>query len=619
MVSRLLRPCCSPTKRRFDGDEALSVLSSLLWGRLSSVLSTQPDSPKIKPDGLVYSTNELPPLGVLAISVSQHTALIMILICIYAVITAQALGFDAQDSIRYASTCIFCFGLQAVLQGLRSRFTPGLLIINQPGPVALATLVVIVTTWGPGAAIGAILVTNVIIFLLAPFLPRMRGYFPPEIVGVAVFMIGVTIIPGAVERSLAPSQDGSASLSAMAVSLLTLLGILAATVWGNERVRLSALFIGVALGTLAVLAFGAFNTDGLALLHSTRLFALPLPSPAFAMPVFVPGAILAYLIVDLVHTMDQIASAMTMDKLTDKKWVRADIHAVSRSVTALAIGNFINGAMGAVSGSSSTANIGLGHASGVLSRFVAIGTGFFMMVLAFVPAVPLLIVIMPLPVIGGILIYTAAFMIISGMELILSRMMNAKRSFTVGFSVVVGITILLLPELPQNLPEWSQVIAGSALSLALVTAIALNALFRIGVARAITVELGAPQDRARDASEMLEHWGAEWGARRDVVIRAGIAVGEALELLENSKLIDGQPQLTVRFDEVNLHCTLIYQGRPPPLDVVTIDIETLLNADDTQFETGLNNVSATLILRLADRVSVRQTADTARLLLEFNH
>ena len=52
---------------------------------------------------------------------------------------------------------------------------------------------------------------------------------------------------------------------------------------------------------------------------------------------------------------------------------------------------------------------------------------------------------------------------------------------------------------------------------------------------------------------------------------------------------------------------------------MTIDIDTLLNADDTQLETGLNNVSATLILRLADRVSVGQTVNTARLLLEFNH
>lgn len=586
--------------------------------RLFSFLSVPPAEPKDKPDDIVYGTNDLPPLGVLVISVLQHIMLLLML-AIYAVITAQELGLDVQNTIQYTATCVFCIGLHTALQGVRSRFTPGIMCICMPSPVALVTLVIIVTTWGPGAAVGAIIVSNVVIFAIAPFLPRMRGYFPPEVVGVAVLMIGITLIPLGIERSLALSEDSNLSLSALTASSMTLFGILGAAIWGSERVRVCALFLGVGLGTLAVVAFGAFDTDSLVLLNDMPLAAVPLPSPLFAMPVFIPAAILAYLVIELVHMMDQIASAMTLDKLTDGKWVRADIPTASRSASALAIANCISGALGLVTAASSTANIGLGHASGVLSRFVAIGTGFCMMALAFVPAVALLIIMTPLPVIGGILIYTATFMIVAGMELILSRMMNAKRSFTVGFSIVVGITVLLLPALSKNLPEWSQAIAGSALSAALVTAIALNAVMRIGVARSITIDLGATQDRARDSAEMLEHWGAEWGARREVVIRAGIAVGEALELLDQSGLIDGSPRLTARFDEVNLHCTLTYLGRPLQLEVEAIDIDALLEADESQFESGLNNVSATLIRRLADRVNVGQKANSARLFLEFNH
>ncbi|NIZ07986.1 solute carrier family 23 protein [Pseudooceanicola sp. HF7] len=577
-------------------------------------------APKARPDDVLYGTEDRPPAGVTMIAVVQQ-AMLMLMLLVYAVITGERMGLDPAGVVRFTSTCIFGFGLSTLLQGLRSRLTPGMLMVAIPSPVAFGTYIGIISAWGPSAAVGAVISANVIILLITPQLPRLRGYFPPEVAGVAVFMIGVMIIPEGIQRSLSPDAAGIISAPSMIASVVTLAAIVLCSIWGGVRLRVMSLIVGCGIGTVIALLLGAFDFSSLDNIPELGFFATPLPSPAAAWPTFVPAAILAYTVIELVHLMDQVASALTMDKLSDKNWVRADMSITARSSMANAIGNVVCGALGTLTGATSTANIGLAHASGVMSRFVGIGTGLLMMLLSFVPVVALVIVLTPGPVVGGVLIYTAAFMIIAGMELVLSRMMNSKRSFTVGFSIVIGFTVVTLPALVQNLPEWSRTIAASGLTVAVLTAIVLNALFRIGTSRTVTLQFEEGTPRAVQAAEHLEHWGAEWGARREVVMRGGMAVGEALELLNDGGFIKGAVALTTRFDEINLRCTITYEGEKPRLEQTAApDLEALLNAeDDAALDAGLSEMSTNLIRRLADRVSVSSKGGKASLLLEFNH
>ncbi len=45
---------------------------------------------------------------------------------------------------------------------------------------------------------------------------------------------------------------------------------------------------------------------------------------------------------------------------------------------------------------------------------------------------------MPLPVIGTALIYSICYMVMTGMEVMMMRMMDTRRFFTVGISLVFG-------------------------------------------------------------------------------------------------------------------------------------------------------------------------------------
>ncbi|MGM0561723.1 MAG: solute carrier family 23 protein [Pseudomonadota bacterium] len=591
----------------------------MLFNAVKWLLVRPQDYRREKPEEVIYGLDERPPAQALAAVVFQH-CLLVLMFMVYAILAAEARGFDNRETISYVSGCLLVLGLGTVLQGLRSRFTPGVPLINIPSPVPIATYAAIIALYGPGAAIGAVMVANLLLVFLVPFLPRLRAYFPPEVIGVVVFMLGLELVSSGVPRSVGLTGGAHFSSDAALIAIATLGGILVASVWGNMRIRILAVLIGTVAGGGLAVALGIFDPSVIDSMSELPLLAMPLSGISIPLPEFVPMAILVYLIVELFEVMDQMAVGLTIDKLNDRNWRRADMPLVSRSVIANCLQNILLGAGGMLSGGSSGANIGLAHASGIMSRHVAIATGCALMVLAFLPAVASLVVLVPEPVVGGILVYSASFMIVAGMELILSRMINMKRTFTVGLSIVVGSSMLIVPRITEQAPEWSHTIVGSALMVGSLCAVALNMLFRIGMKKTASLELSSGHPAA-EISDFLEHQGKVWGARREVILRAGMAIGEAMEILEDADLIHGPVTLTVRFDEVDVVCALSYEGRKLNLGQgEQVDLEALLeDDDDSALDAGMMQVSTMMIRRLADRVRSFERKGRANLVLQFEH
>jgi hypothetical protein len=207
------------------------------------------------------------------------------------------------------------------------------------------------------------------------------------------------------------------------------------------------------------------------------------------------------------------------------------------------------------------------------------------------------------------------------MELILSRLLNSRRMFMVGVSITAGASILLVPDLTMQLPENLKPVFGSGLMLGAITAIALTVFFRIGISRRGELDLvGAHAGQA--ATSFLEDCGAAWGARRDVVARAGVAVGEALEALYGANLVEGPVTLRASFDEYKLVLDLDYPGCAISFGAnQKIDLEALLEDDDEDraLDAAMSGMSGHLIKHLADRVTSSETAGRALLRLRFNH
>jgi NCS2 family nucleobase:cation symporter-2 len=262
----------------------------------------------------------------------------------------------------------------------------------------------------------------------------------------------------------------------------------------------------------------------------------------------------------------------------------------------------------------SSAHIALSSATGATSRRIGLFAAAALAATAFVPPIAKLLSRMPAPVIGAVLVYAAAFLITSGMELIVSRMLDTRRVFMVGGSIIVGLAAIQFTALTKLLPPWLYSIAGSPFAVASLCAIMLNLLFRIGTSQSASLLVEPQLTGLAETVRFFESRGAAWGARRQVMQRVEAAVSELLETVIQLGLAKGGIDIHARFDEYHLDVAVLYSGLPFPDSEECPSPEQLL-AD----ENAVLRLSGSLIRQYADRVTFDTPKEKQRISLHFVH
>jgi NCS2 family nucleobase:cation symporter-2 len=233
---------------------------------------------------------------------------------------------------------------------------------------------------------------------------------------------------------------------------------------------------------------------------------------------------------------------------------------ISRGVLGLGLGNVIAGLAGGLGLSTSTGNVGLSVATGATSRVLAFFAGGILIALAFLPKAAAIFVLAPQPVLAACLIFVTMFMIVAGIQMINSRMLDARRTFVIGLALSFGLSVNTLPALYNSLPAWVRPFTASSLTLAALLAVVINAVFRLGVAKSADLPL-LPGDSAREKiSRFMEDRGSQWGARRDVIQRAIASAVAVADALRTDNLARDRVILTASFDEFDLGLSVRYSG-----------------------------------------------------------
>ena len=577
------------------------------------------DRKREKPREMLYIATERPGWPLAIIGGAQH-ALVALMLVIYTVIIGQALEIDGEQLRGFVSLEIIVMGLVTLVQSLTTRLSAGHLVVHIPSTLSMAGFIAVASTFGLEAAAGGLLVAGIAVFALSRFLSRLQVFFPPEVSGVLLVLLGLTLVQSGVTR-FTGLERGHIDPTAVIIAATTLGSIIAVSVWTPGRLRVFAVAIGAGAGLLVAIPTAQFGMEQIDRVAALPAVAFPLGAYRPPTPTLVLAAALPLLLIQIISGVDSIGAGVAIDKINNGNWRRADMTMISRLVGANSLGVILNGLTGTPAIGTSSANIGLAHATGVTARRVGTVTGILLVVLAFLPQVAAFIILIPQPVVGAIIVYTAGYMMVSGMELILSRLLNSRRMFMVGVSITAGASIMLVPELTLELPEHLKPVFGSGLMLGAITAIGLTVFFRIGISRHGEVELAGAHS-GQTATNFLEDCGASWGARRDVVARAGVAIGEALEALYGAEVVNGPVTLHVSFDEYKLLLDLNYPGRAINFAAnQKIDLEALLEDDDEDaaLDAAMSGMSGQLIKHLADRVTSNETAGRALLRLRFNH
>ena len=572
-----------------------------------------------KPRDMLFIADEKPDRLTTMVAAAQHV-LIILMRTVPLVIVGREIGFTANQLRSFVSIEIVVVGIATLLQSLKTRFSSGHLMIHAPNLMSIAALGAVVLNFGMGAAAGAYILAGIFVIVLARFLPRLQKLFPPEVTGILLVLLGLTLVKvGAV--AFTGYKDGMIDWIAFLVAGAALATIVVFSIWAPEKVRVFAVAFGMAAGIAIAIITGVFGAQQWKLVAGQPFVALPFEGYDLPRPTLVFGAILPLLVIEIISAVGSIGKGVAIDKLNNAKWRRSDLPMIGRLVMCQGIGVMLNGLTGTPSTVTNSANIGLAHSTGVAARRVGVAAGIIFVVVACLPMLSTFITIIPRPVMGGIIVYTAGFLMVAGMQMILSRMINNRRMFMVGLSITVGAAIILLPELTSTVPTNLKPILGSGLTMGILTAVVLNLIFRIGIAKMDEITLAGPEDSAR-ATRFLEDCGISWGARHDVIARAGESAVEALEALHEAKLMRGPANLKATFDEYKVALALNYPGRGLTFaGSRTIDLKKLMEdgQGDEALDAAMSNMSSHLLQKLADRVSCDESGNRATLHLQFSH
>ena len=564
------------------------------------------------PATITYAVGDRPPLLVTVLSGLQHVGIIAIAL-VYPLLLGRTAGLSTDQIADVLSATMLVLGIGAILQSnARAGIGAGFLCPPVCTAGYLAPSLLAVKTGGISLAFGMTAFAGLIECALSRLLRPLRPYLPPEISGLVVVLIAVSLGSLAFRSLLGERAPESEQLPHFIVAAVTLGTMVGLSVWSRGTPRLLCALIGMVVGYAAAAAGGLFTAQDLQAMRSAEFVSLPrLASFGWTWDASLAVAFGVAAVANCVRTIGDVTICQ---KINDADWVRPDMRSIGGGALASGITNVLGGALGSHGVSTYTSSVGLAAATGVTSRYVGYAIGGIFLLLAFMPKASAVFLVMPAPVIGAATLFTSAIIFLNGLQIITSRLLDARRTFVIGLSFMAAMAIELYPAFFTALPKAITVFFGSSLVLGTVTALLLNLVFRLGVrqSRKLLVDPGGVDPGAIET--FMETQGAAWGARRDVIDRAGFDLQQSIETIVDACAPAGPLEIEARFDEFNLDVRVSYDGLPLELPERRPTNEEIMASDD-----GARRLAGFLLRKYADRVEAAHKAGRSTILFHFDH
>jgi NCS2 family nucleobase:cation symporter-2 len=563
-----------------------------------------------KPTDIAYGLDDMPSPAVLLSAALQQAAIIVVF-AYPAVLLARAVGAGPAQVAGMLSLAFLACGASAFMQSAgRYGIGAGYLGPGTGSAAFLPPALLAAQAGGLPLAAGMTVVAGAAMVLFSRTLHRARAFFPPEIAGAVVLIIGMSVTLAGVRTLLAAAGGAPPPPEALEVAGLTLAIAVSLSVWGRGLLRGACVLIALLAGTAAAAALGQMPEGGLADLGAVPVFGLPavghlgLAFDLALLPVFLVAA--------LANSLKTVGLVTTLQKLNDADWVRPEPRSIAGGVAGDGAATMLAGLLATAPPNLSATNVTIQAASGVTSRAVGYATATLCVLLACFPQFAMLLAQVPAPVIAAVLLQAGGLMLVNGMQLATSRMLDARKSFVVGFAVVTALALEAIPEVSALVPDTLRpYVSGTALGT--VVAILLNAVMRIGVRREMTIALPPREVPHRALADFVAAAGAAWGARRDVLTRVEEQILWCVDSIVGFGLAQGPVTVTIGFDEFRIDVRIAYPGEPIALS------QAAPTAEEMTTDAGAAKLAGHMILKRSTRASVRARDGMAELRLVFDH
>ncbi|RDF11382.1 purine permease [Haemophilus paraphrohaemolyticus] len=419
---------------------------------------------------LRYPVDSKPPFGLTLLLALQHLLAALGGIIAVPLVIGNVLKLPTPDTIVLVNAALLVSGIVTIIQ-CRGIGPIGLRLPSVMGTsftFVAAALAIGFSEHGVAGILGASLVGSLVMIIGSFFMPYVRKLFPPVVTGVVVVMIGLSLIPVAVDW-FAGGQKGDANYAdpsnlAMATFVLVLVVILVQ--WGKGIFSAAAIVIGMMVGYVVALTLGWINFEAV---KNAEIVAIPQPLHfGLAFPISgIIGMSIAYLVTIVESSGNFLALGnATQTEITGKH--------LRGGVLCDGVGSAFAAIMSTTPFSSFAQNIGVISLTGVASRHVVTVMGVLLIFAGIFPWFGALIVSIPSPVLGGAGLMMFAMIIAAGIQM-LDKVERSKRNgLIIAISIGCGLAVTTRPELLDKLPSFFKEVFGSGITVGSVLALVLN-------------------------------------------------------------------------------------------------------------------------------------------------
>jgi xanthine permease len=397
-------------------------------------------------------------------------------------IIGTALKLSPTDLTYLVSAGLFMSGLATLLQTLGVwKIGARQPIVQGTSFAAVSTMLAIGAQSGGGtvglrAIFGALLLSGIIGFVIAPVFTRLLRFFPEVVTGTVITVIGVSLLPVAIRWAgggtpgVTPTFGDPKNVAMAAITMLIIVAIYRFLPGFFNRI---AILLGLVIGTIVAIPFGLTNFGNIG---NAQIFQLTAPF-YFGLPTFAVGATISMVVVMLVIMTETTADILAIGQVTDKP---ADRQQVTNGLRADMLSTAVASVFNGFSVSAFAQNVGLVAITGIKSRFVVAVGGGILVFLGLFPILGALVALVPLPVLGGAGLALFGTVAASGIRTLSRVDFSGNANIViVAFSLAMGIIPIAVPTFYDKFPAWFTVIFDSGITAAALTAVFLNIVFNI--------------------------------------------------------------------------------------------------------------------------------------------
>ena len=247
------------------------------------------------------------------------------------------------------------------------------------------------------------------------------------------------------------------------------------------------------------------------------------------------------------------------------------------------LGKFLCGMGGGTPISTYCDNIPLIEMTGVASKIIGVAGAIFLGLLAFIPKAGAIILDMPSPVVGGMLIAIAAMLFHAGIGLITESGLNNQTGLMMGIAITVGMIAEADVFFPELMPQTLAPMLGNGVAMGGLSAFIMSLLIRLAPRQKISFSIEANPKALQDLIEIIRSHAKALAMDEAETSRMELACEETfMHLLSEQKGQGGTVMFKIVRVEQGLFTEAIIGGSvndvvnlTPPRNLITADDDEL--------------------------------------------